>query len=255
MNQIHPMQLPGSHRPVKGKCGAKLIKESSPHLKPINKIPRLIRTATAVIVAGGLAVMVLSAQDDLDTVRQAAEQGDATAQFNLGNMYASGRGVLEDDAEAVRWYRLAAEQGDADAQFYLGVMYASGDGVPEDDAEAVKWYRRAAEQGEKAEAQLSLGFMNYLGEGVPKNNAEAGKWFRLSAEQGLAEAQLGLGILYEQGWGVPEDYVLAYAWYNLASAQGNEQARDIKDDLRTRMTPDQIAQAQETSATLFDRIN
>ena len=50
------------------------------------KRPRLIRTATAVIVAGGLAVMVLSAQDDLDTVRQAAEQGDATAQFNLGNM-------------------------------------------------------------------------------------------------------------------------------------------------------------------------
>ena len=66
---------------------------------------------------------------------------------------------------------------------------------------------------------------------------------------------MGLGILYQQGWGVPEDYVLAYAWYNLASAQGNEQARDIKDDLRTRMTPDQIAQAQEMSATLFDRIN
>ena len=93
------------------------------------------------------------------------------------------------------------------------------------------------------------------GQGVPENDAEAVKWFRLSAEQGLAEAQLGLGILYEQGWGVPEDYVLAYAWYNLASAQGNEQARDIKDDLRTRMTPDQIAQAQEMSATLFDRIN
>ena len=65
-------------------------------MKPINKIPRLIRTATAVIVAGGLAVMVLSAQDDLDTVRQAAEQGDATAQFNLGNMYANGEGVPQD---------------------------------------------------------------------------------------------------------------------------------------------------------------
>ena len=53
-------------------------------MKPINKIPRLIRIATAVIVAGGLAVMVLSAQDDLDTVRQAAEQGMAIAQFSLG---------------------------------------------------------------------------------------------------------------------------------------------------------------------------
>ena len=35
----------------------------------------------------------------------------AGAQFNLGVMYANGRGVLKDEAEAVRWYRLAAEQG------------------------------------------------------------------------------------------------------------------------------------------------
>ena len=55
-----------------------------------------------------------------------AEQGDADAQFNLGVMYANGRGVLKDEAEAVRWSRLAAEQGDADAQFSLGVMYANG---------------------------------------------------------------------------------------------------------------------------------
>ena len=67
-------------------------------MKPINKIPRLIRTATTVIVAGGLAVIVLSAQGDLYTVRQAAEQGDATAQFNLGVMYAKGEGVPQDDA-------------------------------------------------------------------------------------------------------------------------------------------------------------
>ena len=74
-------------------------------------MPRLIRIAAAVIVAGGLAVMVLSAQDDLDTVRQAAEQGDATAQFNLGVVRQSARVSSEDDAEAVRWYRMAAEQG------------------------------------------------------------------------------------------------------------------------------------------------
>ena len=48
--------------------------------------------------------------------RLAADQGDAAAQFNLGVMYDNGRGVLKDEAEAVRWYRLAAEQGDADAR-------------------------------------------------------------------------------------------------------------------------------------------
>ena len=76
-----------------------------------------------------------------------AEQGNAYAQFNLGNMYANGRGVKQDDVEAVKWYRKVAEQGNVYAQFNLGLMYEQGRGVKQDDVEAVKWYRQAAEQG------------------------------------------------------------------------------------------------------------
>jgi len=79
--------------------------------------------------------------------RPLAEQGDASAQFNLGLMYAEGQGVPQDHAEAVKWYRRAAEQGHAGAQNNLGGMYAEGKGVLQDHAEAVKWFRRAAEQG------------------------------------------------------------------------------------------------------------
>ena len=79
--------------------------------------------------------------------RKAADQGNAKAQLNLGFMYANGKGVAEDDAEAVKWYRKAADQGDADAQLNLGVIYDNGKGVAEDDAEAKKWYRKAAGQG------------------------------------------------------------------------------------------------------------
>ena len=53
----------------------------------------------------------------------------------------------EDDAEAVRWSRQAAEQGDADAQFMLGLMYTMGEGVPEDDIQAYAWISIAAAQG------------------------------------------------------------------------------------------------------------
>ena len=116
-------------------------------MKPINKMPRLIRTATAVIVAGGIAVMVLSAQDDLDTVRQAADQGDATAQFNLGVAYDNGQGVFEDDAEAVRWYRLAAGQGHATAQGALGASYAFGEGALKDSVLAHMWSNIASTNG------------------------------------------------------------------------------------------------------------
>jgi uncharacterized protein len=53
----------------------------------------------------------------------------------------------EDYATAMKEWRPLAEQGDAFAQYNLGVMYANGRGVPEDDVEAVKWYRLAADQG------------------------------------------------------------------------------------------------------------
>ena len=63
---------------------------------------------------------------------QAAEQGDEIAQFILGDSYDEGEGVIEDDKEAARWYRLAAEQGDVIAQLNLGVRYAEGEGVIQD---------------------------------------------------------------------------------------------------------------------------
>jgi TPR repeat protein len=60
-------------------------------------------------------------------------------------MHNNGYGVHQDNAEALKWYRLAAEQGHANAQYNLGFMYANGKGVLEDFAEALKWYRLSAE--------------------------------------------------------------------------------------------------------------
>jgi len=70
-------------------------------------------------------------------------------------MYANGRGVTQDFAEAVKLYKEAADQGYAVAQDNLGIMYNEGHGVPQDLAEAVKWWRKAAEQG-NASAQDHL---------------------------------------------------------------------------------------------------
>ena len=49
-----------------------------------------------------------------------ASKGDAFAQCQLGLMYASGRGVPQDEAQAVEWLQKAALQGNAFAQSTLG---------------------------------------------------------------------------------------------------------------------------------------
>ena len=48
---------------------------------------------------GGPIAPGLVAQDDLDAVRAAAEQGDAEAQLELGLMYETGAGVIGDYTE------------------------------------------------------------------------------------------------------------------------------------------------------------
>jgi uncharacterized protein len=145
-----------------------------------------------------------------------AEQGDATAQFNLGVMYDQGRGVTQDDQEAVKWYRLAAEQGDATAQINLGVMYANGRGVTQDDQEAVKWYR-------------------------------------LAAEQGNATAQFNLGVMYAKGQGVTQDDRIAHMWFNLLASFGNKDGANARDRIAARMTSNQVSEAQSFATECSDQ--
>ena len=52
----------------------------------------------------------------VESFKFAAEQGNATAQYELGKCYHEGKGVEKDMAEAVKWYRLAAEQDNTDAK-------------------------------------------------------------------------------------------------------------------------------------------
>ena len=65
--------------------------------------------------AAPIAVAATSPTTVVESLRRAAEQGNAVAQHNLGLCYDYGTGVEKDGREAVKWYRKAAEQGYADA--------------------------------------------------------------------------------------------------------------------------------------------
>ena len=158
-------------------------------------------------------------------VRAAAEQGDATAQNNLGEMYKQGEGVAQDDAEAVAWFRKAADQGLAQGQKNLGVMYMAGRGVARDYAQALALYRKAADQG-YANAQNNLGLMYKEGWGIARDDAQAVAWFQKAADQGRAQAQNNLGLAYMNGWGVVRDDVQAVVWFRKAADQGSADAQD-----------------------------
>ena len=73
-------------------------------------------------------------------LRAEAQGGEAEAQFLLGEAYYVGKfGLATNHVEAVKWFRQAAEQGFAGAQHNLGVCYDKGQGALQNHAEAVKW--------------------------------------------------------------------------------------------------------------------
>ena len=183
---------------------------------------------------------------------KAAEQGNTRAQAQLGWMYSGGKGVKQDYAEAFKWWSKAAEQGYGYAQFNLGLMYASGEGVPQDPTKAFEWMQKAAEQG-NAFAQENLGLMYYGGEGVKQDYVEASRWWQKAASQGNAEAQGSLGAAYLAGLGVPKDIVLAYAWLNLSAAdidnEMGDRVRALRDDIERGLTAAEYAEAQSLSSS------
>jgi uncharacterized protein len=61
-----------------------------------------------------------------------------------------------DYATAMRLFRPLAEDGDAIAQYYLGELYDKGRSIPQDYGEAIKWYRRSGEQCSPLASSLSV---------------------------------------------------------------------------------------------------
>ena len=86
-------------------------------------------------------------------VNEAAERGDAQAQFELGKYYLE---VLCNYPKAFEWLKKSAEQGNAQGQYGLGMCYYDGPGVEQNNFEAIKWLKKSAEQG-LIDAQFNLG--------------------------------------------------------------------------------------------------
>ena len=148
-----------------------------------------------------------------------AEAGDAHAQYNMGLLYAAGKGVPQDYNQAVEWYLKAAEQGVPAAQYNLGVIYANGQGVPANPPEAARWFLKAAQQG-IPNAIIGLGNVYYESEGGFRDYVEAEKWYRQAADNGVASAAFQLGVMYDLGQGVKQNYQEAIQWYQKAANQG-----------------------------------
>lgn len=174
--------------------------------------------------------------DAVQWYRAAAERGHVDAQFILGTMYRTGRGVSRDYEKAADWYQQAALAGNAWAQFSLGNMHIRGEGLPRNPLEGVRLYRLAAAQGHP-EAQYNLGVLYYNGDGVARDYVEAENWFSRAARNGDSSSQFALGRMYSTPHsGVRLDRVRAHAWYTLAADNDYPGAAAAAESLELKMS-------------------
>ncbi|MBI4031343.1 MAG: sel1 repeat family protein [Proteobacteria bacterium] len=154
----------------------------------------------------------------------AAEQGQITAQANLGTLYFHGLTGRRDMAAAMKWLSAAADQGNPDAQYNLAGIYARGDETPQDFAKAAALLEKAAIQGD-ADAQHSLSAMYIFGHGMDRDSAQAFFWGEKAAAGGNREAQYNLGMMYFYGSGTEQDYKKAIQWLRRAALRGDVDAQ------------------------------
>lgn len=218
------------------------------------KFARLSLLLTVSVLAVGLSSAVAREaklpfpQDELRSIIQQAEGGDAMAQMRLSFLHQHGIGVPRDTEATLAWMRRAAESGNPVAQWILGLKLALGwAGTEKRPVEARAWLERAADQGHSPAAS-SLAVLLRFGDGLPAEPEVSAAWARKAAEAGEADAQHALAERYYHGeGGIKKDLVSAYVWAVVARANGYYPLAALSSDITPEtisreLSPEQVKQ-------------
>lgn len=181
--------------------------------------------------AGTLDLKAGKTDAALTSLQYAAEQGHALAQWQLGRMYAAGKGVKQDDLRAFEYFSRIANAhaddspGTAQARFVANAFVALGhyylEGIPDspvkaNPSRASEMYSYAAMYFGDPDAQYHLARLYLDGNGVPRDPKQAARWLGLAASKGQHQAQAVLGRMLFKGEHVPRQAARGLMWLTLA---------------------------------------
>jgi len=148
---------------------------------------------------------------DLAYIQELARQGNPQAQSILGHRYMNGNGVPKDGMQAVKWLRLASDQGDETAQYNLGLILRKGLlNVRPNPREALELFEKSFENGlEGGIVETTIGWSFFTGDyapDIPQDFQKSLYWNSLGAAEGHPNALGNLALHYFGGYGVPRDF-------------------------------------------------
>jgi TPR repeat protein len=158
-----------------------------------------------------------------EAMRRVEEKTDPKAMTLLGEIYAGGLGVANDDKKAAEWYKLAAARGDREAMFALAMFRMGGRGGALDRAEAARLLAESAKLGNVV-ANYDLALLYVEGQVVPQDLVRAAALMRTAADAGSPEAQYALATFYKEGRGVTKNLDEAARLLGLAARAGHTES-------------------------------
>ncbi len=189
--------------------------------------------------------------DALQRWKSASKAGSREANFLLGFLY---DGVLQNEKEALFFFKKAALSGHIQAQVNVGLKYEKGEGTNVNREKAIYWYSLAAfNQDDNAQFRLASLLQDESGKAK-----ESHFWFGRSAELGNPEAHLALATNFILGRGVDKDLTLAHVSCNLATILSRDigsisRSIQLRTQLETKMSADQIKKADQLTRKCIEK--
>lgn len=156
---------------------------------------------------------------DLETAhqlyREAAAQGLAAAQWQLGLQYRFGQGTPTDTTQAINHLRAAAQQGYIPAYTPLAELI-----LPTAPDEAVHWFQQAAQENDH-KAHAALADIYLQGKHLERNHELALRHAEAAAAERHPEGLRILGDIYRYGLGIASDKEKARHYYRQAAEAGS----------------------------------
>jgi TPR repeat protein len=161
-----------------------------------------------------------------EATKRVDEKNDPKAMTLLGELYADGLGVPNDDKKANDWYKLAAARGDREATFALAMFRLTGRAGPADRKEGARLLGEAAKLGHII-AAYDLALLYLEGQLLPQDFTRAAELMKTASDAGNPQAQYALATFYKEGTGVPKDPERAVRLLQAASLTDNVDAEGI----------------------------
>ena len=163
-------------------------------------------------------------QTNYEKYIDAANQGNAEAQYQIGLCFSIGDGVKFDLKKAKSWFEKAAKQNHGEAQYELGMCYFYAKGVFAPSRKStVEWLEKAAGHNvDKALLELGRCYLSRIGTSEP-DLEKAIYWFKKAADKNIKWSYWNLGECYRK----LNDIEQAIYWHKLSAEQENNEGSKL----------------------------